>query len=562
MDKTPQIDTDVILHCFNMTYTEVDKYLTDLETPQLFTHIQLPPVQPHRIFKQSDEIITKKAEVLLYDIGKDIQQMVTLMKKGKDIEHLYFFQQHISYFLNTPLLQNLMTDIYKEYLADNEEIVKICDTISNDLSTNIDTLLTRLYGIDYPTFLKKYTQQLVDYPPWFAIYQPKSFTVGDTMYGSTKELQSLIKNKKYNYHFTADAVLNHLQGTKYEWQAWEAVLKGCKKGKSPITIADCVQSTADPTVIGLLSEVIGEGLHTSDLSTINPPYYCNEAEEKTRCWLSQALPQVNQNHPLVIKKQNEYLQQISDIGFDSLRLDAAGHMPPEACLRIIKTFQPYYAYAEAFDEHYAHLMPTIDLKIGSFLINKVFRYGGNVKLLTKIEPPNRVDNLHCVVAIVTHDTMSGSFGTPIHYNTTLTDYSLAMAYLCQRVYGIPLLLPFDLQSPIIKQGLLVRQKNKEYNIVSEYNLVRRGVFISEKKNAAGEIKLVCFINNTGKEVSISTFNLKNTPFTVPARMCTYIEIPEIVTYIDYEAEGGRTRKHKLKFKIKNKQIRKTKRRKL
>jgi hypothetical protein len=441
----------------------------------------------------------------------------------------------------------------------------LCDAISNDVSLSeeyINTLLTHLYGIDYPTFLKKYTQELVDYPPWFAIYQPKSFTVGDTMYGSMKELQSLIKNKKYNYHFTADAVLNHLQGTKYEWQAWDALLTDCKKGKPPVTIQDCVKYTADPTIIGLLSEVIGEGLHTTDLTTINPPYYCNDADEKTRCWLSQALPQVNQNHPLVIQQQKEYLQQISDIGFDSLRLDAAGHMSPEACLRIIKTFQPYYAYAEAFDEHYAHLMPTIDLKIGSFLINKVFRYGGNVKLLNTIEPPNRVDNLHCVVAIVTHDIMAGSFGTPIQYTTTYTDYCLAMAYLCQRVYGIPLLLPFDLESPIIKQGLHVRHKNKEHKIVSEYNLVRRGVFLSEKKNAAGEIKLVCFINNTGKEVSISTFNLKNTPFTVPARMCTYIEIPEVVTHIDYEAEGGRTRKHKLKFKIKIKQIRKTKRRKL
>jgi DNA adenine methylase len=65
--------------------------------------------------------------------------MVSLFNKGHDDEYLYFFAQHISFFMNTPIVRNFLVNVFNKYNEKDPQIRETCETIQ-DIKLNKSNL--------------------------------------------------------------------------------------------------------------------------------------------------------------------------------------------------------------------------------------------------------------------------------------------------------------------------------------------------------------------------------------------------------------------------------------
>jgi hypothetical protein len=309
------------------------------------------------------------------------------------------------------------------------------------------------------------------YPPWWLIYQPLKLYIGNTLLGSKQEiLYALRACKNAGLKIITDVVVNNLAAVAGEGSAWTSFANP--------DFPALFNSLSKPPQVKKLQSLLLEALGTDDLNCINPPFSCAEHQEPTQCWMSQALPQFNQNHPAVKATQSKFLAELAEVGVDGLRIDAAVHLPPQDCDRILKPFSglsyiEYVGGSESWRKYPSNMYDHIrmeDFAIGEGLYMSVFgphselhravNYGGSLV---------RHHNLDSVVMVINHDQVMGSIPSRIFSDLpSQFSYELSVAYLLQRIYGNVLIMPHDISLEFVRSALKLRHRMKTEGVVREY----------------------------------------------------------------------------------------------
>lgn len=265
------------------------------------------------------------------------------------------------------------------------------------------------------------------------------------------------------------------------------------------------------------------------LDMLTPPYGSVEGQEPTVAWMSQALPQVNQDNQTIQSFQDIFLKSLVEIGADGIRIDAASHISPNHIKRLLDRFNIHYknesdcSYIEyvggAKFNHDSYRRLNIrleDFGIGPDLYKNIFVPNGNIDRLknygnTKLD---REPNLDSVVMIVNHDHLMGSIKSEImDLIPSRYTYQMSVVYLLQRIYGNILLMPHDISLPYVRDALKLRKKMFDMKIDKEYTdtyKYRNGgsnqiSFISYKKLGDHDI-FMTFFNLTGVEQEMSIYH--------------------------------------------------------
>jgi hypothetical protein len=353
------------------------------------------------------------------------------------------------------------------------------------------------------------------YPPWWIVYQPTHLAIGPTPLGSMDDIKTAIRAcAAQTLGVIADIVVNNLAAVG-ERDAWAPMVATHPDAH---TCADLLPTTPTPPHIVRLRARIREALGTEDMTTLLPPFACGGTQEPTCCWMSQALPQLNQDHPAVQAAQHAFLAQLAAAGVTSLRIDAAVHMSPAHCQRIVDTFAALRGDAAAEDlsyieyvggseswrafpfETYRHIRME-DFAIGECLYKTLFgpradlvpskNYGGTCL--------SRHPSLESVVMLINHDQLQGTLPPDIYTDLpSRYTYDLSLVYLLQRIYGAVLLLPHQDTSPVVQQALAFRARMRERGIVREYVAVTADstMFHSYKYDTTGTCVGWCTIDLT------------------------------------------------------------------
>ncbi len=353
--------------------------------------------------------------------------------------------------------------------------------------------------------------EMLCFPHWWMIYQPLQFRIGDTFLGSQKEILDAISICKANgIEVITDIVINNLAAVAGEHDVWSNYAD-----PSAHTLADVKGLDLFSEPVKTLKALLTHALDTDDLACVTPPNACGGKQEQTHCWMSQALPQVNQGHPSVQAAQSKFLKELADAGVDGLRIDAAVHLSPTVCSHVIQTFSElvgkhglsyieYVGGSESWRKYPSMLydqIPMEDFAIGEGLYISVF--GPHSELYRAINFGGsrlvRHHNLDSVVMIVNHDQVMGSIPSRIFTDLpSQLSYELSVAYLLQRIYGHVLLMPHDISLEAVRSGLKLRHRMKTAGIKREY-----------VKLAHDKLELYSYKFNTEEKcLFVSVFNLR------------------------------------------------------
>jgi hypothetical protein len=340
------------------------------------------------------------------------------------------------------------------------------------------------------------------HPPWWMIYQPVRLAVGTTMHGDTDELYNAIHAcKRAGLYVIADIVVNNFAAIAGERDDWQPYAQN--RGAQTLADTDAVNSVTGKKLQTLLLDALG----TDDLSALTPPFECTTGQDPTQCWMSGALPQLNQDHPAVSEQQTKFMITLRGMGIDGVRIDAAAHLRPADCVRAIAMF-PGLSYIEYVggseswraypDRAYSSVARLEDFAIGEDLYKHIFseqaqferiKNYGHVRL-------QRHENLDSVVMIVNHDQLMGSLPSAVFESLpSRRTYELSLAYLLQRIYGTPLLMPHDIEFMGVHDALRFRKQMAMSNIIREYvHIPEHGVVYIYKFNTNDECKFVSVFN--------------------------------------------------------------------
>jgi hypothetical protein len=332
--------------------------------------------------------------------------------------------------------------------------------------------------------------ELIVYPLWWLIYQPVQLAIGDTFLGTRDEIQEAISVcNKHGIRVIIDIVVNNLAAIAGERAEWASIANYEGDWKTHPHQAPILR----------LKQFLRDAFGSDDLDIVTAPRDCKWGQEPTHCWMSLALPQLNQMHRLVQSKQNEFLKSLADLGVDGVRIDAAAHLSPEHCERIIQTFNSYnsnsgVSYIEylggfeswrkyTFTDYHSRLRLE-DFDIGESIYTEIF--GAHAQLQRTKNYANtslkRYTNLDSVVMLLNHDHLMGSIPSKIFTDLpSKTTYDLALAYLLQRIYGHVLIMPHDISSQIVIRAIDLRKQMRNLHIVREYvDIYNNSVMISCK----------------------------------------------------------------------------------
>jgi hypothetical protein len=344
-----------------------------------------------------------------------------------------------------------------------------------------------LYSIrDAHLFNLIFLGELLMFPPWWMIYQPVALEIGDTFLGSLQDIHDAVQAcKHHGLQVIADVIVNNLAAVAGERDDWIYNYSG-----------------ASFKLQNMLRDVFG----TDDLTSVTPRIECADGQEPTQCWMSGALPQLNQNHPAVLAQQGVFMQSLLAAGFDGVRIDAAAHLTPQECKRIINVF-PGVSYIEyvggseswrAYPDYMYNIVRVEDFAIGEDLYAHIFSEHSQFERIKNYGGARlqRHTNLDSVVMIVNHDQVMGSIPSRI-FNSLPSHktYELSLAYLLQRIYGHVLLMPHDIEFLGVHNALKLRKRMKDEGIVREYVQMRdNGHIFIYKYNLQDECKFVCVFN--------------------------------------------------------------------
>jgi hypothetical protein len=330
--------------------------------------------------------------------------------------------------------------------------------------------------------------ELLLYPPWWLIYQPMKLAIGDTFLGSKEEILNSIRVCNMNgLHVISDIVINNLAATAGEKKSWTPFLKNATASSQ--TLADIVPTNSDEPQIRKIRSLLHDAFSTDDLALLTVPYECGSVQDATHCWMSGALPQLNQEHPVVKAAIQTFTNSLKNAGVAGVRIDAAAHLKPHVCEKVVKSFSGL-SYIEYVGDS-AHMYDAVrleDFAIGEDLYLTIF--SGAAQTARLVMPDS-----DSVTMIVNHDHITGSIPSKVFSELpSLATYELSVAYIVQRIYGNPLILPHDIQFALVQKALQLRRKMRDAGIVSEYVTVNQGHITIEKLDTNGNIRFIVVIN--------------------------------------------------------------------
>ena len=170
------------------------------------------------------------------------------------------------------------------------------------------------------------------YPPWWLIYQPLKLAVDDTFLGTQSDILNAIRVcNNHGIEVIADIVVNNLAATPGERNAWDSF-----RITNAETLGDCV--SAEQKVLEKTRDLLRNAFGSDDLHMLTPPYECKTGQEPTRCWMSGALPQLQQSHPIIQQSLQLFVSSLKSVGISGVRVDAAVHVSPSICSFLMNQF--------------------------------------------------------------------------------------------------------------------------------------------------------------------------------------------------------------------------------
>lgn len=348
--------------------------------------------------------------------------------------------------------------------------------------------------------------ELVSHPPWWLIYQPVDLAIGNTILGSKQDILSALEAcKRVGLEVISDVVINNLAAVAGEKSVWTPFLTkyGHGREQEPSSLADIVtEEDMNQPAIQITQRLLLDALGSDDLRLLTVPYDCSTAADPTQCWMSGALPQLQQELPLVRSKVDGFMSELRDVGISGIRIDAATHLKHHVCKRAVEAFTSGLSYIEYVGNSANTYMNAglrlEDFGIGEDLYLNIFSDMADTERIKNYggERLQRLGDLDSVVMIVNHDHIMGSLPSKIFSELpSHTTYVLSLAYLLQRVYGHVLLLPHDVECVQVQKALAFRRRMYTAGIVREYvrTLTRWHIEI-EKYDNANRCLFVVYIN--------------------------------------------------------------------
>lgn len=348
------------------------------------------------------------------------------------------------------------------------------------------------------------------FSPWWLIYQPLRLSIGSTFLGSLQDIRTAISAcKKHGLSVIADVVINNLAAVGGEKDAWAPFVQPGKQTLSEVVPRD----TNVPEPFQKVQTLLLDAFACSDLTMLTPPYPCKEDQEPTHCWMSGALPQLVQSHPIVQDSRDQFIDSLRELGVDGVRIDAAVHLEPWVCEEVLSSM-PGLSYIEYvgnsksahlyLTDSYAHLRLE-DFAIGEDLYASIFSEKGEIERTTNYGSLRlqRHPQLDSVVMVVNHDHVMGSIPSKVFIALpSRITYELSVAYLVQRIYGHVLLMPHDIEFPFVQTALLLRTKMREHQIVREFvhTDTKTGTLYIEKYNSADEMLFLSILHVGSREL--------------------------------------------------------------
>jgi len=341
-----------------------------------------------------------------------------------------------------------------------------------------------------------FTNPLPSQMPWWFLYQPKSYKIGNAIVGTENEFKELIAYaNNVNIGIIVDIVIGHTIALDMKVDL-EFVDKNCSQSQDK-TFTECIKKNENKKDVektnlpNIKKELISIAKYffklnddISDDEILNifiTPFICDLTKTSTLtngydCWLGRALPHLNYENVIVRNAIHGLVENLGKLGVSGIRVDAAGHINPDRLRELVCVFKENciainkYSYIEVVDAIplkdrgktkeetliiYKEIAPITEYKILEDL-KDIFCFGCNVNKLIKNEDETDLDkNKLGVVFSATHDTDIQQMdvipelrGMGFGYNKenkrvendSRENKKLALIYLIQQCYGTPLVL--------------------------------------------------------------------------------------------------------------------------
>lgn len=471
------------------------------------THPYYPLIEAAKCVLQWQPLIPFSSEKLnkLQEIRKTIQPLLKATRTQELIQKECQFKKEISQELSKQTVWQKQIDIRQTL----QRLVPVTTKLRQHLLSQGIPTVTNIPII--PTKKMKQFEDIVFiceallYPPWWIVYQPLALEIGQTPLGSKEDILRAIQSCRQSGLFViTDVVVNNLAAVAGEKASWETVRQKALE-QNAVLLSDIHMDTANIEAIHIVQKLLENAFESNDLSLLTAPYECREGQDPTRCWMSGCLPQLNPAHSLVIKNQQRFLETLLDAGVDGIRVDAAAHLTPPHCEWLLSFFPgiSYIEYVGSNGDMYT--VRKEDFAIGEDIVGSIFSEKGYLQKTTNYGDHRlrRLEDLDSVTMIINHDQMMGTIPSAVVENLpSQATYSLSLAYLIQRVYGIPLVLPHDIERRFVLDALQLRKRMKDVGIVREYVTIAENCIRIDKYDIHDNIRFIVYINmnETMKEV--------------------------------------------------------------
>ena len=225
----------------------------------------------------------------------------------------------------------------------------------------------------------------INYPTWWARYQPVTFDKFDSFSGSEEELRSMLQRcNDAGVKVYADAVINHT--ADYEGEG--------------------VGTSGTPWRLMEHPGLSPENYHAD--CTIQSYQLASEVQE---CKLG-ALPDLDTSQPYIRRLLGDYLNRLVELGFNGVRIDAAKHISREDLAAILEDVQHDFVFLEVIGDpsseallqpsSYASLGAVTDFSYRGSIYNALSSGSEGVMSVLKYTDADLLND--AVVFVDNHDT--------------------------------------------------------------------------------------------------------------------------------------------------------------
>ncbi len=530
-----------IFHAFDMKIADVVKQLDSL-ADMGFSHIQLSPIQKCR--DKIGQILLKKKK----------------LTKEPDTPIWWLAYQPSNY------------EIGNIYGSKDEIVALIKAAEKKNINIIIDVVINHIRALEefeYPVYdililssALSTTDKSLTFKNLYDEYTATNITtrinnfIGKNEGDKIKKIFVKIFNLYSNLHEDKVALFNDIYKEKEKDVNLANVFDSQSKALKP-AINDILTTVHNDildlfkkikSIISVYLSINEKDFTDANYSILNMPYYCSDTvPHGYKCWLAQALPQLNQDNQDVKKRIKEFMNTLINMGIYCLRIDAASHLEPnilkEYCSYFkdnVKTIhskipdieKKIYIYSEIINPQgtaepkyqLANYVKETNITEYNLIHNlvQIFCFQCNLEQLNVLKLPS--GDVNSVVFSTTHDLESidgqppalSRFGT--YFDVTSGDnrykVMLMICFLLQRIYNVPLVFKSQISDKNVVECVKFRSNLQKNKCVAEFSyVVGTTIFVSYKYNDKNELLGIFFLNVSDKEHKINKATEINNAFT-------------------------------------------------